>query len=101
MNIAVTPLQSTNQSSVAIIGAGPYGLAAAAHLRAAQVPIRIFGDPLSFWRSNMPAGMKLRSPWVATHIAEPSGRFTLDDCRDVAVPRTTRCAGTGLPCCWR
>jgi len=79
VNIAVNPLQSTNRSAVAIIGAGPYGLTAAAHLRAANVPIRIFGDALSFWRTNMPVGMKLRSPWAATHIAEPRGCFTLDD----------------------
>jgi cation diffusion facilitator CzcD-associated flavoprotein CzcO len=79
MNIAVTALQSSNRCAVAIIGAGPYGLAVAAHLRAANVAIRVFGEPLSFWRNHMPAGMKLRSPWVATHIGEPRGRHTLDD----------------------
>ncbi|HEY1474666.1 MAG TPA: NAD(P)/FAD-dependent oxidoreductase [Pseudolabrys sp.] len=79
MNIAVNPIQSDNRSAVAIIGAGPYGLAVAAHLRAANIPIRIFGEPLSFWRANMPVGMKLRSPWTGTHIADPRGRLTLDD----------------------
>ena len=79
MNIAVSAVQTDNSSAVAIIGAGPYGLAAAAHLRAANIPIRIFGDALSFWRNNMPVGMKLRSPWTGTHIADPRGRLTLDD----------------------
>ena len=79
MTIAITPIRAHERCDVAIVGAGPYGLAAAAHLRAADVPIRIFGDPLSFWRGNMPAGMKLRSPWVATHIAAPDGRYLLDD----------------------
>jgi FAD-dependent urate hydroxylase len=79
MNIAVNPVHSRDALAVAIVGAGPYGLAAAAHMRAANVPIRIFGDALSFWRGNMPAGMKLRSPWAGTHIAEPRGRFLLDD----------------------
>ncbi len=78
MNIAVNPVQSDNRCAVAIIGAGPYGLAAAAHLRAANIPIRIFGDALAFWRANMPTGMKLRSPWSGTHIADPRGRLTLD-----------------------
>lgn len=64
---------------VAVIGAGPYGLAVAAHLRAANIDSRIFGDAMSFWRQNMPAGMKLRSPWIATHIAEPLNRYRLDD----------------------
>ncbi|HEY1312136.1 MAG TPA: NAD(P)-binding domain-containing protein [Pseudolabrys sp.] len=78
MNIAASSVYSGNNSTVAIIGAGPYGLAAAAHLRAANVPFHIFGDALSFWRDNMPVGMKLRSPWVATHIADPGNRHTLD-----------------------
>jgi FAD-dependent urate hydroxylase len=30
----------------AVIGAGPYGLSVAAHLRAAGVPHEIFGEPL-------------------------------------------------------
>ena len=78
MNMAVAPVQSRDTLAVAIIGAGPYGLATAAHLRAANVPIRIFGDALSFWRGNMPVGMKLRSPWTGTHIAHPANRLTLD-----------------------
>src|ERR1041385_6687120 len=49
---------------VAIIGAGPYGLSAAAHLRAAQTEVRIFGKPMDFWRNGMPDGMVLRSPWI-------------------------------------
>lgn len=79
MNIAVQPHRLRETCNVAIIGAGPYGLAAAAHFSAAAIPFRIFGEPMSFWRHNMPHGMLLRSPWVATHIAEPSERFLLDD----------------------
>ncbi len=61
-----------------IVGAGPYGLAAAAHLRALDgVDVRIFGDPMSFWHW-MPRGMLLRSRWEASHIAYPSGPLTLD-----------------------
>jgi len=61
-----------------IIGAGPYGLAAAAHLNAAGVEMRAFGEPMSFWRKSMPAGMKLRSPWGGSHISDPNGRLSLD-----------------------
>jgi FAD-dependent urate hydroxylase len=63
---------------VAVIGAGPYGLAMAAHLRAAAVSTRVFGRPMSFWRENMPKGMRLRSPWIATHIADPDKHYSLD-----------------------
>jgi len=77
MNIVVN--RHDNSCDVAIIGAGPYGLAAAAHFRAVNVSVRVFGEAMSFWRRNMPTGMKLRSPWIATHIAEPLGRCRLDD----------------------
>ena len=63
---------------VAIIGAGPYGLSLAAHLKAAHIDTRVFGDPMSFWRDHMPAGMKLRSGWGETHLSDPNRRFTLD-----------------------
>jgi FAD-dependent urate hydroxylase len=63
---------------VIVIGAGPYGLAAAAHLGASGVATRVFGEPMSFWRHNMPQGMKLRSPWGATHIPDPRGDLSLD-----------------------
>jgi hypothetical protein len=64
--------------NVAIIGAGPYGLAAAAHLRRAGVDVRIFGEPMWFWQNNMPAGLLLRSNWTATCIAEYEGELSLD-----------------------
>jgi len=68
----------TSDCYVTVIGAGPYGLAAAAHLRAAGVEARVFGDPMSFWENQMPAGMCLRSNWGASHIADPNQELTLD-----------------------
>jgi cation diffusion facilitator CzcD-associated flavoprotein CzcO len=59
-----------------ILGAGPYGLAAAAHLRE-QEP-HVIGEPMSFWERNMPAGMLLRSPYVASTISDPDGSLSLD-----------------------
>jgi hypothetical protein len=63
---------------VVIVGAGPYGLSVAAHLKHAGVSTRIFGEPLSFWRAHMPKGMKLRSPWRATHLSHPDRSLSLD-----------------------
>ncbi len=74
----VTRTRASEDCEVAVIGAGPYGLAAAAHLKSAGVGARIFGRTMSFWREHMPAGMRLRSPWIATHIADPGQRFSLD-----------------------
>jgi FAD-dependent urate hydroxylase len=66
-------------TDVVIIGAGTYGLSAAAHLRTiAGLDVRLFGEPMSFWDRNMPVGMLLRSNWTATQIADPNGRLTLE-----------------------
>ncbi len=69
---------SYHHCEVAVVGAGPYGLALGAHLREAGVDVIVFGEPMSFWRQSMPQGMKLRSPWHATHIADPQRAFTMD-----------------------
>ena len=64
---------------VTIIGAGPYGLSAAAHLRTIKgLEVRAFGEPMSFWERNMPVGMFLRSNWTATRIADPNCSLTLE-----------------------
>ncbi len=75
----VRAAKSRADCEVAVIGAGPYGLAAAAHLRAAGIDTRVFGEAMGFWQRNMPKGMKLRSPWGASHIADPKGEFSLDN----------------------
>jgi len=69
---------SYSRSDVIVIGAGPYGLAAAAHLGAAGANIRVFGSTMSFWTEQMPNGMLLRSPWGASHISDPGWALTLD-----------------------
>ena len=63
---------------IVIIGAGPYGLAAAAHLQAAGLETRCLGEPLEFWRRQMPAGMVLRSRKRSTHIADPHREFAIE-----------------------
>jgi cation diffusion facilitator CzcD-associated flavoprotein CzcO len=64
-------------NNVAVIGAGPYGLAVAAHLHALGVRFRIFGVPLQSWRSQMPSGMFLKSEGFASNLYDPDGAFTL------------------------
>jgi cation diffusion facilitator CzcD-associated flavoprotein CzcO len=64
---------------VTILGAGPYGLAAAAHLsRIKGLEVRSFGEPMEFWKSYMPAGMYLRSPWSASSISDPGRVLSID-----------------------
>jgi len=70
---------------VAIIGAGPYGLSASASLLTVKgLDVHTFGEPMTFWQSQMPKGMLLRSGWAASHIAAPTPSFTLDDFRETS-----------------
>lgn len=70
--------RGTPECEVIIVGAGPYGLSAAAHLEAAGLGVRVFGRPMEFWGERMPAGMLLRSPRVASNISDSAHKFTLD-----------------------
>src|SRR3984893_1459887 len=66
-------------TDVTVLGAGPYGLAAAAHLRQIKgLELRVFGEPMEFWKSHMPEGMLLRSPWAASHISDPQTALTME-----------------------
>ena len=63
--------------SVAIVGAGPYGLSLAAHLRSSAVSFRVFGTPMHTWCAQMPDGMMLKSDGFASNLSDPEDRFTL------------------------
>jgi thioredoxin reductase len=72
------PLSRLGSSAVVVIGAGPYGLSAAAHLLRAGVSMRAFGEPMESWAHHMPVGMLLRSRRDASQIADPDYAFGLD-----------------------
>ena len=79
---------------VAIVGAGPYGLSLAAHLRKAGVSMRQFGHVMHLWRTAMPAGMFLKSQGFASNLSDPDGTHTLAAfCAAAGRPY----AGYGLP----
>src|SRR5215469_5782544 len=69
--------QRVREYPVAVIGAGPYGLAVAAHLLSRGIPTVVFGKTMAFWE-RMPAGMFLKSVWSASSIADPHGQYSLD-----------------------
>jgi len=64
-------------SDVVIIGAGPYGLSIAAHLKAYGVDFRIFGEAMEFWLKHMPEGMHLKSEGFASSLYDPGAKLTL------------------------
>jgi len=78
----------------AIIGAGPYGLSIAAHLKARGLDFRIFGSPMHTWRTHMPKGMLLKSEGFASCLYDPDSDFTLGRyCKEQGTPY----ADLGLP----
>jgi len=60
-----------------VVGAGPFGLAMAAHAQELEVDHVIVGEPMSFWQEHMPKGMFLRSgcDW---HL-DPGERATIEN----------------------
>src|SRR5271168_4278853 len=79
---------------VVVIGAGPYGLSVAAHLRGRGIAFRIFGRPMDSWLAHMPKGMMLKSDGFASDIYAPDGEFTLKHFCD---ERGVEYRDTGLP----
>ena len=77
-------------SDVVVVGAGPYGLSAAAHLNACGVNVRVFGETMSFWDRNMPEGMCLRSPWEASQLSHPTKSLTIDAFQTATGVRVSR-----------
>jgi hypothetical protein len=83
-------------TDVAVIGAGPYGLSIAAHLRAGGVAHEVFGEPLDTWVNHMPRGMCLKSEGFASSLSDSRRELTLTrfcadeqiDYEDVGVPVT-------------
>ncbi len=76
-----------SDSQVAIVGAGPYGLSVAAHLRRLGVGFRVFGVPMYSWRKAMPAGMLLKSDGMGSNLSDPEDRLTLARyCSDRGLP---------------
>lgn len=67
----------TRSCQIVIIGAGPYGLSLAAHLRARGIDFRIFGHAMESWRAHMPAGMNLKSDGFASDLYDCERNFTL------------------------
>jgi cation diffusion facilitator CzcD-associated flavoprotein CzcO len=79
---------------IAIIGAGPYGLSIAAHLRKTPLTFRIFGTPMQSWRQHMPREMLLKSDGFASSLYDPDSAFTLRHyCEEKKLPY----ADVGIP----
>ncbi|MDG9708626.1 NAD(P)-binding domain-containing protein [Streptomyces sp. DH10] len=75
------PDRPSGRVTVAVVGAGPYGLATACHLRAAGARPRVFGEPMESWQAHMPDGMFLQTVPAASAIAAPRRGYEFVDFR--------------------
>lgn len=66
-----------SQNTTVVIGAGPYGLSAAAYLKAQDTPTLVFGKTMEFWQK-MPSKMYLKSVWTASTFGNPGGGYSLN-----------------------
>jgi len=73
---------TTLSTDVAVIGAGPNGMALSAHLRAVGIEHVVLGRPFATWRDHMPRGMLLKSEPYGSDVAAPVKGYHLRDyCR--------------------
>jgi hypothetical protein len=81
-------------TDIAIVGAGPYGLSIAAHLRSKGLDFLSFGSPMQNWITQMPKGMLLKSEGFASDLYDPRASFALCRfCEEQGIPY----ADVGLP----
>jgi cation diffusion facilitator CzcD-associated flavoprotein CzcO len=66
-----------DNTTAVVIGAGPYGLSVAAHLKEHNIPTLTFGKPMEFWEK-MPTHMYLKSTWSSVNLSAPGGKYKLD-----------------------
>lgn len=72
---------------VAIVGAGPYGLSVAAHLKHIGLTFRIFGRTMDSWLAHMPKGMLLKSDGFASNLYDPEAKLTMEKyCAERGIP---------------
>jgi thioredoxin reductase len=67
----------TVATEITVVGAGPYGLSIAAHLRKREAHFRIIGSPMQSWLTKMPKGMLLKSDGLSSMLYDPDRSLTL------------------------
>ncbi|GGX97823.1 FAD-dependent oxidoreductase [Streptomyces anandii] len=74
-------MNDTTSTNMLVVGAGPFGLSAAALAREQGVDTVTVGRPMGFWRERMPDGMLLRSGpgWHLDATGEHTLRAYLQD----------------------
>ncbi|MCA0756053.1 NAD(P)-binding domain-containing protein [Paenibacillus sp. N4] len=61
-----------------IIGAGPYGISLAAHARAIGLSYVLLGEPMHFWKEQMPQNMFIRTNPRYISLSDYAGVLTIE-----------------------
>ncbi|WP_027091833.1 NAD(P)-binding domain-containing protein [Cohnella thermotolerans] len=61
-----------------IIGAGPYGISLAAHAKSAGLSYVLLGQPMHFWKNQMPQTMFIRTNPRYISLSDREDRWTID-----------------------
>lgn len=72
----MTARPAARTTDLLIVGAGPFGLGLAAYADSLGIDHLVVGEPMGFWKHNMPAGMYLRS--TCNWSLDPLGVHTID-----------------------
>lgn len=83
-----------DDNTIIIIGAGPYGLSVAAHLKSRGVPTLVLGKSMELWKK-MPARLCLKSVWTASSLSDPVDAYSID--RYIAEKNLARQEPISLP----
>src|SRR5437660_6156908 len=80
-------MEVKQENTAVVIGAGPYGLSSAAHIKSTGIQTHVFGKPMEFWQ-NMPSEMYLKSSWSALNVSDPAGKYSLNRyAKSFGIPR--------------
>jgi len=72
---------------ITIVGAGPYGLSIAAHLRQRGADFCVIGSTMQSWLRHMPKGMLLKSAGLTSSLVAPRGNYSLRQfCTELGIP---------------
>ncbi|SFT05353.1 NAD(P)-binding domain-containing protein [Paenibacillus sp. BC26] len=72
---------------LAIIGAGPYGISLAAHAKAAGLSYALLGQPMHFWKEQMPQTMFIRTNPLYISLSDSEDRWTIARfCEETGTP---------------
>jgi thioredoxin reductase len=74
----LTRLEENILVDLIIIGAGPYGISLAAHAAASHLSYVLLGEPMNFWKEQMPQNMFIRTNPRYISLSDKDEAYTIE-----------------------